>query len=130
MADETVKEKPVLTIAQIKEDLKNGLERFPDKENPGKANIQEKYGLRRVDVVTLFKTEGLKGLKTHTSRKTSSGKSRATIGFILQDENGNDITPVPKSATPAASTTVDASANTAEAPALQEADNSGAESNW
>lgn len=76
------KPKVELTISQIKEDLKNGIDR---------DGIKEKYGLRRVDVVRLFQNEELKGLKVHRPRPATS-KSKATIGFILKDDNGNDIT--------------------------------------
>lgn len=76
------KAKVELTIDGIKEDLKNGIDR------PG---IQKKYGLRRVDVIRLFQHPELKGAKVHRPRPASS-KSKATIGFVLKDAEGNDVT--------------------------------------
>jgi hypothetical protein len=92
------KPKVELTISQIKEDLKNGIDR---------DGIKEKYGLRRVDVVRLFQNNELKGLKVHRPRPATS-KSKATIGFILKDDSGNDITstvfPAAKASTESATT--------------------------
>lgn len=99
MANEKeVKPKVEVSIGQIKEDLKLGIDR---------AGIMEKYGLRRVDVMNIFKHPSLKGLKVHKAR-TGTGKSKATIGFVLVDESGNDITSEAVSATPVARTHKDA----------------------
>lgn len=93
------KPKVELTIGQIKEDLKNGIDR---------NGIKEKYGLRRVDVMRLFQNKELKGLKVHRPRPASS-KSKATIGFVLKDDSGNDIT---STVFPAAKTSTDEAAST------------------
>lgn len=97
MADEKVEQaKPTLSIPQILEDLKNGIERFPNKADASQPSIQEKYGLRRVDVINLFKNADLKGKKVHTGKSKAGGgnrKPRATIGFVLVDADGKDVTP-------------------------------------
>ena len=127
MANEKeVKPKVELTIAQVKQDLKDGLDR---------PAIAKKYGIRRVDVMTLFTNPELKGLKVHRPRGASS-KSKATIGFILKDDNGNDITSTvfPAAGVNDGATTNGPATNTAEhAPAHKEAHKeavASADSNW
>lgn len=95
MAEETLEAaKPRISTTQILQDLKDGIERYPNKEDASKPSIQEKYGLRRVDVINLFKHADLKGKKVHTgkAKSTTGRKPRATIGFTLVDDAGNDIT--------------------------------------
>lgn len=95
MANEKeVKPKVEVSISQLKEDLKLGIDR---------EGIMKKYGVRRVDVMNMFKHPDLKGLKVHKAR-TGTGKSKATIGFVLVDDNGNDITSEAVSAIPVART--------------------------
>ncbi len=90
MAEETLKAEtevkaPVeLTIEQVKEDLKNGISR---------DDMKERYGLKRADIMRLFKHPDLKGLKVHTSaNKPKKTRKKATPGFILKDATGADVT--------------------------------------
>lgn len=56
----------ILSIAQIKEDLGNGITRTPGSTNYIQeiGSIQEKYNLTEKEVTTIFKHPSLKGLKT------------------------------------------------------------------
>lgn len=74
------KPKVELTIAQVQEDLKNGVDR--------KA-MQTKYGLKRADIIRLFKHPKLKGLKVHREGSVEPG-------FVILD----DVEPTTNGAKP------------------------------
>lgn len=101
---EAPKEKVKLTIAQVKEDLKAGIDR---------KQMQDKYGLKRADIIRLFQLPELKGLKVHRERG-----SKVEPGFVIVPDNEGG-TPVTES-TATNSTTVNATNEAAQPPVVEE----------
>ena len=64
--------KVTISIAQVKEDLANGIDR---------TQMKAKYGLKRADIIRLFKDPRLKGLKV---------KRESTVepGFVIAEDLG------------------------------------------
>ena len=71
--------KKQVSIAQLKEDLSNGLSRLK-KQDFGKGSIEEKYGLTPTQVTLIFKHPDLKGLKVKGKKRKKVEEEIEIVG--------------------------------------------------